>query len=155
MNVDLLHTNVTKFSLKEKPWTPLMAAVENNQKEVVEYLLNQNVLTEMAPFTPSALHIAAYRNHIECIRLILQHKLRIGDPNIDHLDDSRVRETPLHVTARHCCFESSRLLLQFGANPKAVNGLGETPLHIACQEKCHLTVGLLLDNKFLVSHIFI
>ena len=128
-----------------------MAAIKNNQTEVVEYFLDQNVILEPTPFTPSALHVAAYRNHVECLRLILQYKAKIGDPKIDPLNDSRVRETPLHVATRQCYLESCSVLLDFGANPKAVNGRGEMPLHIACQIKCPNIISLLLDNKLMVS----
>ena len=132
----------------------MLAAIKNNQTVVVEYLLDEKVATEPALYNPSALHLAAYRNHAECIRLILQHKAKIGDPEIDPLNDSRVRETPLHVATRQGYFESCSLLLEFGANPKAVNGLGEMALHIACRKKCPNIMSLLLDNKFQVGHVF-
>ena len=82
--------------------------------------------------------------------MILQHKVKLGDCETDPLNDSQSRETPLHVATRQCYFESCSLLLEFGANPKAVNGRGEMPLHIACQEKCPKIISLLLDNKLLV-----
>ena len=86
-----------------------MEAIDNNQTRVVKYMLNHKVKLEPIPFAPSALHVAAYKNHYECIKLILQHKVKI-----DPLNDSRVRETPLHMAIRQCHFESYRLLLDFG-----------------------------------------
>ena len=45
-----------------------MAAVKANQVEVVEYLLDKKVSTAPVSFSNTALHLAAERNHVECIR---------------------------------------------------------------------------------------
>jgi ankyrin repeat protein len=65
--------------LQESPWTPLMAAVKTNQVEVVDYLLDKKVSTAPVPFSSTALHLAAERNHFECIRLLLRHNALV-DP---------------------------------------------------------------------------
>ena len=56
-----------------------MAAVKTNQVEVVDYLLDKKVSTAPVPFSITALHLAAERNHFECIRLLLRHNALV-DP---------------------------------------------------------------------------
>ena len=71
-----------------------MAAVKANQISVVEYLLDKKVSTAPVSFSSTALHLAAERNHVECIRLLLRHNAMV-----DPLKGSLERETPLHLAA--------------------------------------------------------
>ena len=52
-----------------------MAAIKNNQVHIVKYLLEKKVTTAPVSFSSTALHMAAERNHVECVRLLLQHRL--------------------------------------------------------------------------------
>ena len=122
-----------------------MAAVKNNQVAIVKYLLEKKVSTAPVSFSSTALHLAAGSNHVECVRLLLQHNALV-----DPLKGSRDRETPLHLAAQYGFVESARLLLEYGADPNAKNGLGAMPLHLACQVKSPAIIGLLLDKKTLV-----
>ena len=144
----LFNEKKTTLILQESPWTPLMAAVKNNQIEVVEYLLDKKVSTAPVPFSTTALHLAAERNHFECIRLLLRHNALV-----DPLKGNRDRETPLHLATHQGFVESASLLLEHGADPNAKNGRGEMPLHLACQVKSPPLISLLLDKKTLVSQM--
>ncbi len=55
-------------------------------------------------------------------------------------------ETPLHLAARHGHTEAIFLLLQYGANPKAINKYGCTPLQYASSRGLTEAMSLLLKN---------
>ncbi len=53
-------------------------------------------------------------------------------PNVQ-IKASAFRDTPLHCTVRHEMKELTTEFLSNGADPFAKNGIGETPLHLACR----------------------
>lgn len=60
----------------------------------------------------SPIHMAAQGDHLDCVRLLLQHNAEIDDITLDHL-------TPLHVAA-HCGHHRvAKVLLDKGAKPNS------------------------------------
>ncbi|KAF4635790.1 hypothetical protein G7Y89_g2312 [Cudoniella acicularis] len=80
----------------------------------------------------SLLHIAARMRQSNIIGLLLDHYATIS--RLDMLDlPDKIRCTPLHEAAKSGRPESVAILLEAGANPKARDSVGNTPLHY-CSE---------------------
>lgn len=79
------------------------------------FLLAQNGL--------SPLHMSAQGDHIECVKLLLQHKAPVDDVTLDYL-------TALHVAAHCGHYRVTKLLLDKKANPnvRALVGIQRTPI---------------------------
>lgn len=60
----------------------------------------------------SPLHMSAQGDHIECVKLLLQHKAPVDDVTLDYL-------TALHVAAHCGHYRVTKLLLDKKANPNA------------------------------------
>lgn len=60
----------------------------------------------------SPLHMSAQGDHIECVKLLLQHQAPVDDVTLDYL-------TALHVAAHCGHYRVTKLLLDKKANPNA------------------------------------
>lgn len=69
---------------------------------IIAFALTQNGL--------SPLHMSAQGDHIECVKLLLQHKAPVDDVTLDYL-------TALHVAAHCGHYRVTKLLLDKKANP--------------------------------------
>lgn len=58
----------------------------------------------------SPLHMSAQGDHVECVKLLLQHKAPVDDVTLDYL-------TALHVAAHCGHYRVTKLLLDKKANP--------------------------------------
>lgn len=58
----------------------------------------------------SPLHMSAQGDHLECVKLLLQHKAPVDDVTLDYL-------TALHVAAHCGHYRVTKLLLDKKANP--------------------------------------
>uniref|UniRef100_A0A8C7ZXR1 Ankyrin 1, erythrocytic b n=1 Tax=Oryzias sinensis TaxID=183150 RepID=A0A8C7ZXR1_9TELE len=154
---------------KQKGFSPLYMAAQENHLEVVKFLLengaNQSLPTEDG-FTPlavalqqghenvvallinygtkgkvrlPALHIAARNDDTRTAAVLLQN-----DPNPDVL--SKTGFTPLHIAAHYENMSVAQLLLNRGANVNFTPKNGITPLHIASRRGNVMMVRLLLDR---------
>ncbi|KAL3921229.1 MAG: hypothetical protein SGARI_006733, partial [Bacillariaceae sp.] len=109
----------------------LIACQKNNVAEVRRLLVEDHVDPSHAnPAGQSALHIAAWWGHVDCMDLLLQHGANL------HAKNSLTGATPLHcvlqsgkskaVKERYlACIEK---LLHTGADPNAKDDMGRTPL---------------------------
>lgn len=58
----------------ERGWTPLMAAVENNKKDVILYLLNEGAFIDIRNSSgDTALMRAVYMGHTDIVKLLLEN----------------------------------------------------------------------------------
>ncbi|BBO66880.1 hypothetical protein DSCA_08100 [Desulfosarcina alkanivorans] len=86
------------------------------------------------------LHSAVWKDHIDCVRILLDHH---ADVNAVNGDDSR---TPLHIAAALGSTEIARLLLESGANVDPIDKNGRTPLYLAAARDQAKVVLLLLEK---------
>ncbi|MDQ7823923.1 MAG: ankyrin repeat domain-containing protein [Candidatus Eremiobacteraeota bacterium] len=120
--------------------TPLYAAVTNNQKEMVLFLLKKGgssmTKTEAIPSTGdlggnTPLHMASMFCDREVVKAMLDRGAKVNVKNV-------TGATPLHFAARSGNMEAAALLIKRGADINA-SAQGLTPLQIAraCnREKC-------------------
>lgn len=118
-------------------WDRLLMACQKNDVEFVrELLVDEGVNPSHAnPAGQSALHIAAWWAHVDCLLLLLERGANV------HASNFLTGATPLHG-----CIQSSKaslvksrrlqcidLLLQAGADPDAVDKLGKRPIDYLAQ----------------------
>ena len=100
-------------------------AVRAGDQPVVIRLIPESDLDARDPLGAAALHDAVWSGRVEIVRLLLQAG---ADPNITHLEAG---STPLDYAAVKNEPEIAQLLLDRGANVRAVNRSGSTALHLA------------------------
>ena len=122
---------------------PLHYAAFNGRDNVVTYLLEtcEVNVNKVDDNNWTALHDASRKNHVSCIRLLLQHG---ADPNIP---DSRVGDTPLMLAAFYGHLASMTLLLEDGrCNLESKRtSTGSTAILLAADQKKWGCVELLLS----------
>lgn len=126
--------------------TPLHFAVENNDCEMVEQLLERGAdvnVREKTGNTP--LHFAAIGNASEVAELLLDRGAYVN------AQDSG-GTTPLHNAAsNNASSEAAEVLLSHGADVNVQNNDGNTPLDLARRGDASETVELLLNRGAITS----
>ena len=115
-------------------------AVRAGDQPVVIRLIPESDLDARDPLGAAALHDAVWSGRVEIVRLLLQAG---ADPNITHLEAG---STPLDYAAVKNEPEIAQLLLDRGANVRAVNRSGSTALHLAAARGYTAVARLLLDH---------
>jgi len=114
--------------------TPAILAAHGGNTGLLELLLDAGAATGLAPAGQSPLHVAVLRGNREAVELLLQHG---ADPDAVlqkptptrrqsadyHFHDSLVGATPLWLAARFKEPDIMAVLLQAGADPRAVNAM--------------------------------
>ncbi|WP_257263017.1 ankyrin repeat domain-containing protein [Endozoicomonas sp. ONNA2] len=85
-------------------------------------------------------HHAARHNFPELIKRLVKHYLTTDMSGAARPGDilncpDRLGNTPLHIAARYNQADSTKALLDLGANANALNRAGQTPLHQLCVSK--------------------
>ncbi|KAF5892612.1 ankyrin repeat domain-containing protein 6, partial [Clarias magur] len=137
----------------------LLVASHKGQAENVVQLINKGAKVAVTKYGRTPLHLAAYKNHIEVVRILLRAGCDLdiqddGDQTALHraavvgnsdvitaliqegcaLDrQDKDGNTALHEVAWHGFSLSVKLLVKAGANIHAKNKAGNTALHLACQ----------------------
>lgn len=140
---------VVLFAKNSMGVTPLHIAAEAGHEPVVRLLLEHGAnITSTADsrygeFT--ALHLACMMGNENLVSLLLE---KGADPNVQSGRLGGFRSTPLHWIAGHCCqiFLSgnrphylAKLLLEMGANIRASDMHGRTPLHWLTRSPYYVT----------------
>lgn len=130
--VDCLHKNGAEVNLKTAQ-TPLMAAVDCDNKEMMEFLIERGAeinVCDKGRISP--LLIAAYNQSLDILKYLIDHG---ADLEIKDKDGN----TTLMVCARFEKPESLKLLLEYGANINEIDSNGMTAFKMACRydsKKC-------------------
>ena len=154
--------------------TPLLAAAQASQVEVIRLLLEQGANPNLSSIPGkmewTALHLAVTAS-LEAVKLLLLHGADInsqgplGTPLHLASEDSSIevvkalldngaaidaydkcKETPLHIATKAGRSDIVAYLLRAGTNPNSPNEIFKTPLHIASQNGDIDTVKALLEN---------
>jgi hypothetical protein len=121
--------------------TPLIQAVCNGDKDIVELLLTYNVDINAGDNSGrTALHWAADTGQVEVMKLLLAKKATVNAK-------SNAGWTPLHEAAYMGKTEAAALLLANQADVNARANNGQTPLHLAALHGYKEVVALLIANK--------
>jgi len=126
---EMLESNPEALSTRDKNGhTLFQLAVLNRQPQTVKFLLERRAPTDnwLGPYG-SALHYAAQYGPLECVEILIQHGW--STEIVDAL-----KETPLHIAAMNAfCPEIVLTLVEAGADVRAENLFGQTPVHVAAQ----------------------
>ncbi|XP_078146004.1 ankyrin repeat domain-containing protein 6b isoform X1 [Centroberyx gerrardi] len=137
----------------------LLIAAHKGQADNVVQLINKGAKVAVTKYGRSPLHLAAYKGHIEVVRILLkagcdldiqddgeqtalQRAAVVGNGDViaaliqegcalDRQDKDG--NTALHEVSWHGFSQSVKLLVKAGANVHAKNKAGNTALHLACQ----------------------
>lgn len=143
--------------------TLLNRAVDNNNTDLVRYLLRNEADVNKTVNGINPIHKSIIQRKTEILRLLLSGKapniniqivsnestplhlaiekcdLEVVKILIHHGSDTTLKnrhgDTALHVAAKIGFAESFRLLVEHGANVSLMNNKGETALDIACRQK--------------------
>uniref|UniRef100_A0A3B3VE55 Ankyrin repeat and SOCS box protein 13-like n=1 Tax=Poecilia latipinna TaxID=48699 RepID=A0A3B3VE55_9TELE len=101
--------------------SPLHEACIQGNAEVVRLMITSGAKLEAfdVHFGPP-LHIACAKGHVECVKELLKAGANVNSVNF--------HETSLHHAARAHMVDMIELLVEFGANVYASDGLGKKPL---------------------------
>ncbi|XP_068565136.1 ankyrin repeat domain-containing protein 6b isoform X2 [Cebidichthys violaceus] len=137
----------------------LLVASHKGQADNVVQLINKGAKVAVTKYGRSPLHLAAYRGHIEVVRVLLragcdldiqddgeqtalQRAAMVGNSDVINaliqegcaLDrQDKDGNTALHEASWHGFSQSVKALVKAGANAHAKNKAGNTALHLACQ----------------------
>ncbi|XP_060712963.1 ankyrin repeat domain-containing protein 6b isoform X3 [Hemiscyllium ocellatum] len=151
----------------------LLIAAHKGQTENVVQLINKGAKIAVTKHGRTALHLAAYKGHIDVVRILLK-----ASCDLDIQDDSEQTalhraavvgntevisalilegcaldrqdkdgNTALHEACWHGFSQSVKLLVKAGANVHAKNQMGDTCLHIATRYN-HVTIIRILLSAF-------
>jgi len=110
----------------------------------IKKFLTSQTINFVHPFTgDSPLHVVAgtvFSKRKQVLDILTRKGAQLNVKNKDFL-------TPLHVSTENCYYDVMDCLLRNGANPNALDGLGQTALHRAAREDDVQAVRLLLSHQ--------
>ena len=131
-----LGCNISAFD--DDDLTPLHYAVESEDMNTVSLLLKLNANVTACGSTGAPLHIAAKKDNLEIIQVIVQNG-HPADIDVRDMEDY----TPLHVAAQNGCDRSAALLVSMGANVRNKTAEGQSACELAMRGRCPLVVNIL------------
>ncbi|MGC2595384.1 MAG: tetratricopeptide repeat protein [Rhabdochlamydiaceae bacterium] len=124
--------------------TPLFLAVLQNHRSIVQLLLTQTNVTFTSIEEETLLHAAAFYGHTPLLQDLLHY------PPCRGLIEAKDHDgkTPLHKAVwMDPKPDIVKLLIAHGANPRAVNTYGYTPLHWAAKHGHLKSIHILMEQK--------
>ncbi|XP_066588622.1 ankyrin repeat domain-containing protein 16-like isoform X2 [Prorops nasuta] len=123
----LLDANANPQLRNKDGWTPLLLVSRSGDAEGFKLLMNKSseLLVDKSKNGRTAWHIAAFHGH----RNIIDQLMESIPWNINVRDSSG--STPLHESVKNKDFSIFYHLIKLGADPKAVDNVGQTILHLA------------------------
>ncbi|KIW19973.1 hypothetical protein PV08_00548 [Exophiala spinifera] len=119
---------------------PLHVSLQENQRDIVNFLLESGASIESVGFHGwRPLHIAASLGNLELVEVCLQH-------GADVKSRTRTRQTPMHKAASSRSASVVRRLIEAGADPNDRNDRGMTALHVAAHQNDIQIVRLLVNE---------
>lgn len=108
-------------------WPPFLIACRSGDEDAFQLLVKRcpESIHHRSNNGRSALHIAAFHGHDRLIELLTSM-----DPGLLSAKDS-AGSTPLHEAVKNGHFGSTKLLMELGADVRAVDNVGQTVLHVA------------------------
>lgn len=121
----IIDCNADLDILDSNGWTALIHACYTGDLESAKTLLQNGAkVNAFSNQQKQALHFAALKDSVPCIRLLLQNRAKL-----EAKDNQGC--TPLHLACKKGCQNSVSVLLSHGANIYAVDEREWTPLHYA------------------------
>ena len=158
-NLDLVkqsldqRVNVNEIGPKPMYYTALKFAVENNDANMVELLLNRGADPNLAFGSPQITPLFAFSRRmfryganvdqpdITVALLLLEHG---ADPNHEYSQDI-FGDTALHYAVRFNWLSLIQMLLDFGADRTVRNNAGQTPYQLAIDHSYPEAANMLLN----------
>ena len=120
--------------------TDLMIAIQNNDMQEVNRILNSKVdINETNRIGEAALAVAIRNQNEEIALALLEHGANPTMRELDHI-------VPLHLAARYGLTRLINKLIQMGADVNAITVHGSTPLHYGGHSGEVQAVELLIQN---------
>ena len=134
-----------EIDIREKLWndTPLHKAARGNRLPVAQLLHERGADLRACNRGEMAIHCAAFFGHVDFIRMMLDFGVEVD------IRDLGWNETALHKAASQFRLLATKLLLERGADPRAVSGSGRDVLQhtIAVQKNGNSEVVRLLKER--------
>lgn len=127
-------------NFRDKYATPLFPAVENNDDQMVAFLLGKGAdLEARTNHRDTALALASDRGYLVIVRRLVENGANIEARN-------EYGNTPVYLASFQGHYEVVRYLIQKGAAVNVKNNEGHTPLSTAIKEGHNNVATLLRDN---------
>ena len=136
--VTLHHLGCDISAFEDDDLTPLHYAVESEDVNIVSLLLKLNANVTACGSSGAPLHIAAKKDNLEIIRVLVQNG-HPADIDVRDIEDY----TPLHVAAQNGCDRSAALLVSMGANVLSKTAQGQSACDLATRNRYPLVVNIL------------
>ena len=136
--VTLHHLGCDISAFDDDDLTPLHYAVESEDVNIVGLLLKLNANVTACGSSRAPLHIAAKKDNLEIIRVLVQNG-HPADIDVRDIEDY----TPLHVAAQNGCDRSAALLVSMGANVLSKTAEGQSACDLATRSRCPHVVNIL------------
>ncbi|XP_033126136.1 transient receptor potential cation channel subfamily A member 1-like [Anneissia japonica] len=128
-------------SIFDSPYRLIKIAEKGNYDEFMELFHSKPDLINFKDKRGAGvLHHSVKGNNVHIMEFLIAQDVDVNLP------DSALN-TPLHWAATHDKPEAAQLLLDHGANPNALNGNHQSPLHIGCDRECVRIVAILSNHR--------
>ena len=157
--------------------SPLLAAIDNDNEEIVSYLVDKKADVNLRVWMNSPLNKALEKGNGKILNILYAHGARLRNKSSDHLycalnndkresihflikklgADVNIKSsyshiTPLYWAAKNNDLELAHYLINHGANKEEVNNFDETPLFAAVCAKNSNLVRLLIASGANINH---
>lgn len=114
--------DIIEFENEERKTTELIKAIKTNDRVLVDELINKNrwIVSNYDVFQFTPLHWAAKKGFYSVIPKLISYGAQVNAKNF-------LGETPLHISVKKNCYESTVLLLIFLASPFIKDNKGMNP----------------------------